>query len=316
MTDEHDPITRTARRRLALLPMLAALALACDGEPATAPLEPEAPEAPAELPVPEGALLLTCTASVRAETMTCAAPAPKATPGNAAIIGGQHVNVRLSSSETSYDADAGIFGTTVTLQNLTQLAMGTSDGTAAEGSRVSFHEQPTVTTGTGAVQVANADGLDTFIKPVQPYFRYAGILAPLQISKGKRWEFDVPATVEAFEFSVFVSAPLSDAGLPLLGLVWTGAAGSDRLAPGQLGRGRGPGLGDCGERPRFTLLDPEATQPVLTANAAVLHLRVGAGSGLDLQGDTLRVLGNLDARGAFTGGTIVLGGEDAIAGGR
>lgn len=238
------------------------------------------------------------------------------TPGNAAIIGGQHVNVRLSSSETSYDADAGIFGTTVTLQNLTQLAMGTSDGTAAEGSRVSFHEQPTVTTGTGAVQVANADGLDTFIKPVQPYFRYAGILAPLQISKGKRWEFDVPATVEAFEFSVFVSAPLSDAGLPLLGPVWTGAAGSDRLAPGQLGRGRGPGLGDCGERPRFTLLDPEATQPVLTANAAVLHLRVGAGSGLDLQGDTLRVLGNLDARGAFTGGTIVLGGEDAIAGGR
>jgi hypothetical protein len=109
--------------------------------------------------LPASALsMMTCTVSVRAGTLQC--DAPGAGPGvSAAVLGGQGVNVRLASSGMAYDGDS-IFRMDVTVENLTEQALGTADGVtpSADGVRVFFHSGPTATAGEGTVAVANADG--------------------------------------------------------------------------------------------------------------------------------------------------------------
>ena len=50
--------------------------------------------------------------------------------------------------------------------------MGTPDGSTVTGLKVFFHDGPTVTGGTGAVSVSNADGTGTFSGSGQSYFEY------------------------------------------------------------------------------------------------------------------------------------------------
>jgi hypothetical protein len=57
---------------------------------------------------------------------------------------------------------------------------------------------------------------------------------------------------------------------------------------------------------------PGAAMPVLTANAAVLHLRVGNASTLSLGGFTMTVGGNLDAVGTVSNGSVILTGTGAL----
>jgi hypothetical protein len=161
-------------------------------------------------PAPSEALVaLRCTAQVRQGTLACAgAPAPGGARG--VILGGQGVNVRLASSGTHYDAGTATLVSSVTVENLTGQVLGSRDGvnTAPEGVRVFFQGGPTVTTGTGMVTVANADGQETFTAGLQPYFRYAGPLAPGGTTAPREWHFSVPVTAEAFEFTVYVAAPV------------------------------------------------------------------------------------------------------------
>lgn len=301
--------------RLIGLGAVAALALligACDRGLTTAP---ELADSPSDAPA--GAVLLQCQADVRAGTVQCdaAAPPPSAAGFHAArVIGGQDRYVRLSSAGTAYDGGTEIFSSTVRVQNLTRHYLGTTDGTTMQGVQIFFHAGPAVTSGTGSVTVRNPDGTGVFTASGQPYFQYDAILAPMEMSAGRLWEFDVQSTVNTFAFVVYVSAPMVDESALLLGPVWSGGAGSsDWLAPGNWNGGV-PDSTMVATVPSDSLLG-DASHPVLGLDATVRHLRVGTGSTLDLGGWRLDVRGNVDALGAVTNGTIRLTEAEALAGG-
>jgi len=94
------------------------------------------------------------------------------------------------------------------VQNLMDQPIGTTDGVTADSSvRVFFHSGPTATGGSGSVSVANPDGTGAFTATGQPFFRYPGMLAPLETSAAKHWAFTVEAGVTTFAFTLLVSAP-------------------------------------------------------------------------------------------------------------
>jgi hypothetical protein len=182
---------------------------------ATAACTDRNPAAVAELPnptlPPAAVAMLTCTASVAEGTLACQGPDATAPSGvSAAIIGGQGAYVLLASTGASYDSTAGTFRMDVTLQNRTAQALGTANGVnvSPEGVRVFFSTPPVATQGTGAVEVANADGEGFFTAAAQKFFRYDGILAPGDTSDAKEWRFSVPKTVATFSFGVYVAAPV------------------------------------------------------------------------------------------------------------
>src|SRR5467141_2464969 len=114
--------------------------------------------------------MITCQATVRAGTLTCASSQPQSAPQLHAapgmsfnmILGGQGARVRLASSGSAYNSVSQLFTSSVTLENLLSQAMNTADGTTpdAGGIKVFFHSGPTVTGGSGIVDVANPDGVD------------------------------------------------------------------------------------------------------------------------------------------------------------
>jgi alpha-tubulin suppressor-like RCC1 family protein len=183
-------IPTNARVRISLLVL--PLAAACADGGVTAP-----PPAPAPVQA-----ALVCEARVAAGTVTCAPLAPGA---RAAIFGGQGTNVRLASSNVAYDAGTEEFGVDVTVQNLRDQAIGTASADPLE-VRVFFHDGPVATTGTGIVEVANADGVMLGTGSNQPYFAYPGVLDPDEVSAPRRWVFSVPPSVGTFAFRVYVSA--------------------------------------------------------------------------------------------------------------
>ncbi|HEX6747840.1 MAG TPA: hypothetical protein VF092_11155 [Longimicrobium sp.] len=199
-------IPQTFRLAAASLAMLASAACA-DRNPAAAP--------PAQSPGPAPLGALRCTVDVRAGTLACRAAQPDAAPGvRGAVLGGQGLNVRLASSGTSYDAATEILRSDVTVENLTTQMLGTADGHLPDpaGVRVFFAAGPDVTSGSGSVSVENADGIDAFTASGQPYFRYAGILAPGDTTAPKEWRFAVQPTVSTFSFTVYVAAPVAHEG--------------------------------------------------------------------------------------------------------
>jgi hypothetical protein len=302
------------RRSLACsLAILTPLLAACR-EVATAPLTAPAPRS-------DTRLAAVCTMRVAERSLSCAsAPAPASGAGGAnldRIIGGQDVYVKLASSGTAYDAGTEILSTNVTVQNLTHSLMGTTDGTTTMPVRVFFEEQPVVTSGTGTVTVANADGVSTFTASAQPYFQYAQMLQPYEISSPRVWQFSVPATVANFRFAVYVSAPMQDetAANSLLDVVWHGLSSVSWLSACNWRGGSLPADTSTVVVPAATTLDPAANQPTLSADALVANLRVGTGSSLALGGFTLSLSGNVDALGAITGGTTQLTGSGALLGG-
>ncbi len=192
-----------ARRTLALAPLLLA---ACSDLPVAAPsVEPVAPPALAAFD---------CVADVRAGSIECrpAGPAPSS-GARGLLLGYQGTYVRLTSSGVSYDGTS-VFRADVTVRNLLGQPIGTTDGVTPDpaGVRVFFHTGPTVTAGTGTVEVANEDGAAAFTAGLQPYFRYAEVLDAHETSAPKEWIFTMPATVENFVFTVLVSAPVPDEG--------------------------------------------------------------------------------------------------------
>ncbi|MBX6332123.1 MAG: S8 family serine peptidase [Gemmatimonadaceae bacterium] len=92
-----------------------------------------------------------------------------------------------------------------TVQNLLGEPIGTLDGTTMLGV-YSVITGLQVTSGSGTLSVANADGDSTFTAPNQPYFRYAQILAPQQTSAVKTWRFNVPNTAKAINIDFVIVA--------------------------------------------------------------------------------------------------------------
>jgi hypothetical protein len=187
-----------------LIPALfgAALAACSDGQPVASSGAPT----PAVRNSPTLAAF-ECVGSTTARTMSC--KAPSASAGGAAgdvLIGGQNTFVKLTSSNVSYNSGTEIFEFDVTVQNLMNEALGSPDGVVADpqGIQVFFHLGPTVTSGTGGISVANADGTGTFTATNQPFFSYPQILAKDATSNPRTWQLSMPPTVTSFSFTVYV----------------------------------------------------------------------------------------------------------------
>lgn len=209
---------RAHARRLALLalPLLAA-ACADATESARAPeVHPDGQSVDA---------MLACTANVAEGTVSCEAPlsgipASSGARLDARTVGGQGLYVRMTSSNVSNTG--GIFAFDATVQNLSNLAMGTADGATRDdaGVRVFFADGPNPTAGAGTVTVGNPTGTDIFLGSEQPFFQYGGnlsgtdqgelgadgILPTAETSTAKRWEFNVTGDVTGFSFTVYVRA--------------------------------------------------------------------------------------------------------------
>jgi hypothetical protein len=155
-------------------------------------------------PVPVAAIA--CQASVADGRVQCADASAGGVRADR-IIGGQRLNVLVQSSNVLYDSLTQTFAFDLTVQNLLLQRMG-SDGTTVTGVRVFLASGPNTTGGSGVVSVANPDGFDTFTGSAQPYFFYAGGLGPQATSPAKRWELDVPRTVQTFAFTLYVATPL------------------------------------------------------------------------------------------------------------
>ncbi len=149
---------------------------------------------------------LVCEGRVSEAELVCTRPeSPQGGPSLALVIGEQGTYVQVTSSNVSVVADT--FAFDVTVQNLIQQAMGTLDGTTPhpDGVQVFFHVLPTVTAGSGTIEVANPTGLGTFTQTNQPYFQYDGILPPDSVTSPLNWRLRFDPEVEAFAFTLFVS---------------------------------------------------------------------------------------------------------------
>lgn len=169
-------------------------------------------------------LIVTCGTGglVRASSASAArSPASLAASGGAGdhIFGGQGQYVNLVSSNVSYVAQ--VFSFDATVQNVTNLAMATSNGATRDdaGLQVFINSGPVQTGGFGSIIVLNATGTGTFLTSNQSYYQYGGkiggtdqselgadgILSSVESSSGKNWQFAVPNTVTSFSFDVYVS---------------------------------------------------------------------------------------------------------------
>jgi hypothetical protein len=207
------PVSRHPRVALgaALVALLALAACSERGGGITQPLPP--------VQTPDALAAIACTASVRDGRVRCGDVSGPAGVRGARIIGGQHVNVRVASSNVAYDSAAQEFSFDVTVQNLLVQRMG-SDGVTASGVDVFFASGPTATAGTGVATVGNADGTGLFTGSSQPYFHYPEALAPQAVSTPRHWVLKVPTTVQTFSFTLYVSAPLVPA---IVFEMWPGA---------------------------------------------------------------------------------------------
>jgi len=155
--------------------------------------------------------VLSCRVDVKEGSLDCNPEFPETSAGvSGAVVGGQGRYIYLQASHVSYDEGTEVFSANVTVHNFLTQTLGTEDGATVhgEGVRVFFHQLPTVTksNGPGEVTVKAADGIGTFTNADQPYYQYSQVLSPGKVSLPRTWQFDVPATVEEFTFSVYVSA--------------------------------------------------------------------------------------------------------------
>ncbi|HEU4560125.1 MAG TPA: hypothetical protein VFS20_19905 [Longimicrobium sp.] len=257
-----------------------------------------------------------CTVNVREQSVVCVDVRPAGSSAVRAdrILGGQDTYVRLTSSNTTYDGDTDVLSTYVTVQNLLQKTIGVDSTSAVVGVRVFFDQKPTVTSGSGTVTLANADGLDLFTGSNQPYYTYAQSIEPYQVSSSRNWRFNVPESALVFVFTVYVSAPLSDYSGALLGPVWTGSGDGAWSNAANWEGGAVPDSASTVAIPGASVVT--GTGPTLDTDGALSNLRVGSGSSLAMDGHTLTAWGNVDAIGALTGGTLRMRGGSALLGGQ
>lgn len=156
---------------------------------------------------------ITCEVDLRSGALSCAGEEAGLEGGVlGAIIGGQGVYVQLASSNVGYDSGTEVFSADVTVQNLGNQVLGSSDGSTpdAAGVRIFFVRDPVTVEGSGEVTVHNPDGHADFSGASQPYFEYSQALAPGRVSLPRSWHWHVPGTVQRFSFEVGVGAALPD----------------------------------------------------------------------------------------------------------
>jgi hypothetical protein len=203
-----NPFARYPRRAAAAAALLLAAAAACTDRSPVGPPDPAGPgEGPGTPGRPVYLMAVTCHVDVKAMTAGCDdAPAPDG-PARDLILGGQNRYVNLEMGAVDYNQNSGTYSMSVSVRNLIQQALGTTDGTTLDpnGVRVFLQAGPNATTGTGDVTLA-ADGLGTFTASNQQYIQYNSVLDQFESSAPRTWAFTIPTTVQAFAFTAYVSA--------------------------------------------------------------------------------------------------------------
>jgi hypothetical protein len=301
MHTSHRP--RPLRRAaLLLLPLLAA---ACtDGNPVAT--------VPTPTPPAEALAALRCTVQVESATMSCSDvdPAGGSRASLSRIFGIQNRNVKLANTNNSYDAGTLIFQTDVTVQNLTQQALGLDSLGNQTGVRVFFSQPPT-----DPVTVANETGQAFFTAADQDYFLYNEVLQPNEISAPMTWQFNVTGPTATFSFVVLIQGDQPDEDADFADKVWDGSTSTDWSEGTNWEDGVAPDSASSVLIPTVSLLSPGASMPALTSDVQITNLNVGAGSTLTLGSQTLTAWGNVDALGTVTGGTLWMRGSGVLLGG-
>jgi hypothetical protein len=180
--------------------LLIAVLAACDRVPLDSVARPPEPGAPT---VPAALAAMQCTATVASGVLDCASADPRTGAASGLVAGGPNGRlVFLAASGHTYTAVDSVFSIDVTVQNLMFQALGTTDGTTADGNgvRIFFAQEPSP-----PVEILNEQrGMITAAN--QAYFQYAGLLHPNATSEGVEWRFRVPPEVTTFQFAVYVSA--------------------------------------------------------------------------------------------------------------
>lgn len=273
------------------------------------------PPTPGAAPV-EALAVLKCTVQVQSAVMSCESHDPTTGTEISAtrIFGSQDRNVKLTSSGGVYDGGTQIFQTNVTVQNLTQQALGLDSLNVTSGVRVFFSDGPNVTSGPGPVTVANPTGQAFITAANQDYFLYNEVIQPEEISSSMQWQFSVPSVTTTFSFVVMIQAAQPEEDLPLNGPTWQGTISSEWTTAGNWSGGV-PDSASSVNVWRASLLPVGANMPALSADAQLTNLGVGVGSTLTLNGNTLTAWGNVDALGSVADGTLWMRGADVVLGG-
>lgn len=186
--------------RTCLLGLL--LAAACtDGRTPTSPENPR--------PLPPSALqAVECAIDLARAGMTCEGPQPgtgAALGAGGVIVGGQNQFVRLASANVTSVGDT--VRVDVTVQNLIDQPLGTTDGDSADarGVRIFFSDGPTAHP-QGTAWVANPDGDGFFLASGQPYFQYDSVLGPNETSEPRTWKLAHSPGATRITFTVYVAA--------------------------------------------------------------------------------------------------------------
>jgi len=200
-------------QKFALILLLSAAATACTDESPTRPAKSTEAEKPAYDPSSQITVMV-CEASKSRLTVTCTPPQlgakkSKDAPVADIIYGGQNTYVTVTSSNVAYNNLTGRFTFDVTIKNLLQQPIGTTDhiNPAPTGVRVFFGSGPTVTGGSG-IAAPVPDGFGTFTAGGQPFYQYDGILVTNATSAPKTWTIIIAPTVDTFTFILFISAPV------------------------------------------------------------------------------------------------------------
>ena len=218
--------------RICQLVMAAGLIAACTETPTESKAERDMTSA---LERSKTVAVVNCVANRQKLTVQCGEPAESGgdarTPS--IILGRQGVYVDIGTSNVNYDAGTGNFTFNATVRNRITQALGTTNGVALDpsGVRVFFHSGPTVTSGSGLIEVF-ADGVAAFTAPNQPFYQYNEVLSQFELSPVKQWRLNMPSTVTSFVFSVMVNASVQfpDGYIDVQPAVFSVAPGAQRVA--------------------------------------------------------------------------------------
>lgn len=200
-----------SRKYVAAL-FVATLAIACTETQPTVPSAGSKDAEKSALDPSAQLVVLNCEASRKELRVTCAEPQAGGNKGKVAadiVYGGQNTFVTLTSTNVAYNSGTGRFTFDVTVKNLLQQSIGTTDGTtlAPTGVRAFFQSGPTVTGGSGVAAVL-PDGFGTFTAAGQSYYQYDQVIANGVTSTAKTWTIIISPTVDTFTFLLMVSAPV------------------------------------------------------------------------------------------------------------
>lgn len=203
-----NPLARYPRRTAAAALGALLLSAACtDRSPVGPEGEPGGKTPPVEPGRPVHLMAVSCVVDVVAGTSRCEdAPRPDG-PAADLVLGGQNQYVNLDLGAVHYDHTSQSYKLDVSVRNLIQQPLGTTNGVSLDpnGVRVFLQAGPFVTSGTGSVTVI-PDGVGIFTASNQPYYQYNSVLDQFESSGARTWSFQMPETVTAFGFTAYVSA--------------------------------------------------------------------------------------------------------------